>query len=128
MRSLASRVARLGLTVAIMAAPACAPDAPAPAATVEKSGSFGSHQFSVRRDGDSAVVVFTPPLLPADESFVAGAAAATYATFGATLRENVVQGTAAEYTVAASNGWNFRLAPVKHPSGEIAGARIERQP
>jgi hypothetical protein len=128
MRSLASRVARLGLAVVAISAPACRQEPIRPAETVEKSGSFGSHQFSVRRDGESAVVVFTPPLLPADESFVAGAAAATYATFGATLRENAVHGTAAEYTVNASNGWNFKLSPVKAASGEIAGARIERLP
>lgn len=128
MRSLASHVARVGFTIAIITTPACRQDAPAPADTVEKSGSFGSHRYSVRRDGDDAVVVFTPPLVPADESFVAGAAAATYATFGATLHENVVHGTAAEYTVAASNGWSFKLSPVKAASGEIAGARIQRLP
>lgn len=127
MRSLASRAAIVTLLAGSLTA-ACESAAPPAAETVEKSGSFGSHRFSVRRDGDSAVVVFTPPLPPADEGFVAGSAAATYAAFGAVLRENVVHGTTAEYTVAASNGWSFKLRPVKAASGEIAGARIERLP
>ena len=126
MRSLASHVALLGFLATLAGACQQAPP-PAPE-TIEKHGSFGSHQFSVRRDGETAVVIFTPVLPPAGEGFVAGAAAATYAAFGAVLRENVVRSTAAEYTVAASNGWNFKLAPVKDASGEIAGARIERQP
>ena len=94
---------------------------------VERQGRFGRHGFVAKKNGDTAVAVFTPFLPRDDKAFLGGASAATQLIFDTALVLSTARLTSqGEVAVSGSGGGTFYLFPVKEDTGEVHSIRIRR--
>lgn len=108
-------------------APAPAPAPAPPPASPERSGAYGRHSFVAKRNGDTAIAVFTPFLPRNDAAFLGGASSVVETLFSTPLVASTARMTAErEVAVKAQDGREFFLFPVKEDTGEVHSIRVRQ--
>lgn len=94
---------------------------------LQATGSVGGRQFSLTKDGDQAVAVFSPYLPRDDRAFLDAAAAVVSKGFGTVLEPDGARLVGSEVVVGGVDGRRYYLFPVKQDTGEIHSIRVRRE-
>lgn len=108
--------------------PAGVPQQQAPLTIPQQAaGSVGGRQFSLTKDGDQAVAVFSPYLPRDDRAFLDAAAAVVSTGFGTVLEVDGARLVGSEVVVGGADGRRYYLFPVKQDTGEVHSIRVRRE-
>lgn len=102
------------------------PQAP-PTAPLQTTGSVSGRQFSLTKDGDQAVAVFSPYLPRDDRAFLGAAAAVVSSGFGTVLAVDGARLVGSEVVVGGADGRRYYLFPIKQDTGEVHSIRVRRE-
>lgn len=94
---------------------------------LQATGSVGGRQFSLTKDGDQAVAVFSPYLPRDDRAFLRAAAAVVATGFGAVLEIDGARLVGSEVVVGSADGRRYYLFPIKQDTGEVHSIRVRRE-